>query len=99
MHDLIDFLYDFRIEVEYSRLIFKNIFGHVKFSYTDYNFPELLDVSSKLTEQFILKAGGKIEEIEGQTFYFIPERTVVPSAFVQSWEPGPFDENNKFSDK
>ena len=73
--------------------------NETKFSHTDYNFPELVEVSTKLTEQFILKAGGKIEEIEGQTFYFIPEKTIVPSAFEQSWQPGPYDENNKFSEE
>jgi len=71
--------------------------NNTKFAFTDYNFPELIEVSSKLTEQFILKSGGKIEEIEGQTYYLIPEKTEIPSAFEQSWEPGPFDENNKFS--
>ena len=71
---------------------------NTKFDYTDYNFLELLEVCAKLTEQIILEAGGKIEtEDDGQTWYYIPEKTVIPSTWVQSWNPGPFDENNRFS--
>ncbi|MFC2136810.1 ADP-ribosylglycohydrolase family protein [Bacteroidota bacterium] len=68
-----------------------------KFDYTDYNFVELVEVCTKLTEQFIRKSGGKIEEKNGQTYYYIPEINVFPSSLEQSWKPGLFDANNKFS--
>jgi len=73
---------------------------NTKFDYTEYNFKELVKVCTKLTEQFILKSGGKIEkEDDGQTYYYILEKKVIPSTLVQSWEPGSFNEKNRFSKK
>jgi len=70
-----------------------------KFSYTDYNFKELIQTCTNLTEQFILKAGGKIKEgKDGKTIYEIQKKAIIPSAFVRSWEPGDFDSTNKFSE-
>ncbi len=71
-----------------------------KFAYTDYNFTELIQTCTKLTEQFILKSNGKIEAgDEGKTYYYIPEKAIIPSALERSWEPGPFDSTNKFSEE
>lgn len=61
-----------------------------KFSYTDYDFPSLIAVSEKLARESILKAGGSIEmDANGEEVFVIPVKSVEPSAFVQSWAPGP----------
>jgi len=71
-----------------------------KFAYTSYNFNELIETCTALTEQFILKSGGRIEEeSDGKTYYYLPEKPIVPSDFVQSWEPGPKDANNQFTEE
>jgi hypothetical protein len=71
-----------------------------KFDYTDYNFTELIQTCTNLTEQFILKSGGKIESgRDGVTYYYIPEDATIPSAFVTSWEPGPYDPTNRFGEE
>jgi hypothetical protein len=70
-----------------------------KFAFTSYNFTELIEVCTRLAEQFILKSGGKIEkESDDNTYYYIPEKPIVTSAFVQSWAPGPFDADNRFTE-
>jgi len=79
---------------------YKKLNYETKFSYTDYNFTELIQTCTKLTEQFILKSGGKIEDgKDGKTFYDIPEKEIIPSAFERSWEPGDFDSTNRFSEE
>ena len=71
-----------------------------KFSYTDYNFTELIQTCTKLTEQFILKSKGKIEAgKDGKTYYYIPEKAIIPTAFETSWEPGSYDSTNRFSEE
>jgi hypothetical protein len=61
-----------------------------KFSYTDYNFPQLIAVSEALAREAILKAGGSIETgANGEEVFAIPVQQPEPSPFVQSWEPGP----------
>ena len=71
-----------------------------KFSYTDYNFMELIQTCTKLTEQFILRSGGKIETGEDdKTIYYIPVKEVMPSVFETSWEPGGFDATNRFNEE
>jgi hypothetical protein len=70
-----------------------------EFAYTDYNFTQLIQTCTNLTEQFILSAKGKIESgKDGKTYYYIPEKGVIPSAFVTSWDPGPYDPANRLSE-
>lgn len=72
---------------------------HTKFDYTDYNFTELVQICTNLTEQFILNSEGKIEtDKEGKIYYYIPEKAITPSYFETSWEPGSYDSSNKFSE-
>jgi hypothetical protein len=52
-----------------------------KFSYTPYNYSELIDVCRTLTEQIIVRNGGKITE----TGYTIPVQHPVPAPLEQ-WE-------------
>lgn len=71
-----------------------------KFSYTDYDFNELIQTCTKLTEQYILNSGGKIlEGPDGETIYHIPEKVVIPSEFTTSWEPGDFDPENRYTNE
>jgi hypothetical protein len=69
-----------------------------KFSYTDYNFPELVDVSLKLAKQFIESSGGKIEkDSDGKEYFLIPKIKAEPGELEQSWEPLPYEGDTKFS--
>ncbi|MBA7518729.1 hypothetical protein ES705_10802 [subsurface metagenome] len=79
---------------------YEKLNDQTKFSYTNYNFTELVQTCTKLTEQFILKSGGKIRTgKDGKTIYEIPEKAIIPSAFERSWEPGAFDSTNRFSEE
>lgn len=70
-----------------------------KFSNTDYNFNELLEVSEDFTRQFIVLNGGRIEKDEqGNEIFYIKATKATPSRFEPSYSPGPFDANNKFTD-
>jgi len=83
-----------------NKKYYEKLNDETKFSYTDYNFTELIQTCTKLTEQFILKSGGKIKEgKEGKTIYHIPVKAIIPSALEKSWEPGAFDSTNKFSEE
>jgi hypothetical protein len=68
-----------------------------KFSYTEYNFPALINVCEQLAIQAVTKAGGRVEtNAAGEEVFVIPLQETVPSALEQSWEPGPVSDN-KFS--
>ncbi|MDR0845386.1 MAG: ADP-ribosylglycohydrolase family protein [Tannerella sp.] len=59
-----------------------------KFSYTRYNFPELLAVSGKLAKLFIERQGGGIKkDRDGRACFVIPVKQPVPSKLVRSWDP------------
>lgn len=67
------------------------------FSYTRYNVPALYAVSEKLTRDFILDRGGKVEtDKEGKEILYIPVEQPHKSEFVQSWEPGPVPQDTAF---
>ncbi len=64
--------------------------NETKFSYTDYNFPELIDVTEKLATEAILRAGGRVEvNASGEREFVIPVKAPVPSKLEQSHIPGP----------
>lgn len=70
-----------------------------KFSFTDYNFNELLEISEDFTRQFIVLNGGKIEkDKQGNEIFYIKATQATPSKFETSYSPGPFDANNRFTD-
>jgi len=79
--------------VGYNNLPEKYISGletDQKFSYTEYDFPGLIDVCMKLAREQIIAAGGKVEKNEeGEEVFVIPVQKAQPSEFVTSWEPGP----------
>jgi hypothetical protein len=65
-----------------------------KFSHTPYNFPRLIEVCEKLARQSVIQAGGRIESTQvGKEIMVIPVKQPQPSAFEQSWEPGPIAES------
>ena len=64
-----------------------------KFSYTNYTFPELIEVSKKLALQYLSKYGGKVENGSDQQPYLtIPKVAPMPSKLERAWEPCPLDE-------
>lgn len=56
-----------------------------KFSYTDYNFPQLVDVCEKLARQVVQRYGGQIKQVDSQEVFFIPVHRAKPSAVEQCW--------------
>ena len=61
-----------------------------KFSYTEYDFPGLIDVCVNLAREQIIAGGGKVEKNEeGEEVFVIPVQKPVPSEFDTSWDPGP----------
>ncbi|MFH0758649.1 MAG: ADP-ribosylglycohydrolase family protein [Bacteroidota bacterium] len=69
----------------------------IKFSYSDYNFDDLLRVSEFFTREFVIREGGKIvKDAEGTEIFQIKNHKVVPSRFEPAYEPGPFDETNRY---
>ncbi len=63
---------------------------NTKFSFTDYNFDELLDVSEKFAIEFVKRSGGRIEtDPSGDRIMVIPIQDPKPSRLEQSWDPGP----------
>ncbi len=70
-----------------------NIDNETKFSYTEYNFPLLVEVCEKLTRSAVLRTGGKIEtNSSDEEVFFIPEIKPTPGKPEQSWQPAPITE-------
>jgi hypothetical protein len=68
--------------------------NETKFSFTEYNFPALIDISEKLAVEAVQRAGGRIEvNAAGEDIFVIPVVAPVPSALEQSWAPGPISDN------
>ena len=69
-----------------------------KFSFTDYNFPGLLEVCEKLAREAVLKAGGSIESgPDGKEVFIIPGQEINPGTLEQCWDPGPVGEDTRFT--
>jgi hypothetical protein len=61
-----------------------------KFSFTEYDFQGLADVSVKLASQIVVQAGGRIEvDEDGEEVFVIPIQEPQPSALERSWDAGP----------
>ncbi len=68
-----------------------------KFSYSDYDFNDLLRVSEFFTREFVIREGGKIvKDAEGTEIFKINTNKVLPSKFEPAYDPGPFDETNRY---
>jgi hypothetical protein len=61
-----------------------------KFSFTEYDFEGLADVSVKLVKQIVVQAGGRVEvDEDGEEVFVIPIQEPRPSALERSWDAGP----------
>ena len=70
-----------------------------KFIYTNYNVPELIDVSEKIARQAVVKAGGFIEKnAKGEEVFVIPVKEIKHAPTMRSWEPAPIA-NSKFTEE
>ncbi len=77
----------------------KDLQWETKFSHTDYNFKQLLDVCQKLATDVVVKYGGKVvKNDQGEMCFIVPDHPVKPSKLVSSWNPEPI-ENSRFTDK
>ncbi len=64
-----------------------NIDNETKFSFTAYNFPELIQVNEALARQAVIRNGGRVEaNADGQEYYAIPKKVPVPEMLQQSWD-------------
>jgi hypothetical protein len=71
-----------------------------KFSYSKYNFKDLIDLSERFTREYILKNGGKIvTESDGTEYFYIPRIKPVPLIHQPSYDPGPYNPDNKYSEE
>jgi hypothetical protein len=69
-----------------------------KFSYSDYNFKDLLSLSENFARQFVIRNGGKVEKDDtGDEYFLIPRKDPVPSKFQPSYDPGPFHADNRYN--
>jgi len=76
---------------------YKQIDEKTKFSFTDYNFPQLINVCNKLAKKFIVANGGYIEtNKKGVVIYNISVKKPKPITLEQSWMPKPIT-GNRFS--
>jgi hypothetical protein len=70
-----------------------------KFSFTEYTFSDLINVSEKLAREAVTRAGGRIDtNEEREELFVIPVAEPIPAALEQSWNPGPPSEN-RFSEE
>ena len=61
-----------------------------KFNFTEYNIKTLLEVCEKLTREFIIREGGRIEkDANGEEIFVIPAKVPIPNPLEMSWAPGP----------
>ncbi|MGD8239542.1 MAG: ADP-ribosylglycohydrolase family protein [Armatimonadota bacterium] len=68
-----------------------------KFSHTPYDFPTLIEVSTKLVRQALQRGGGRVEKnADGQEIFVIPAVAAKPSPLMKTPAPGPAA-NTKFS--
>ena len=69
-----------------------------KFSYTDYDFRDLLRVSEEFTRVFVVREGGKIGlDKQGNEVLYIRPVAPVPSEFQPAYDPGDLDPEYRFS--
>jgi hypothetical protein len=70
-----------------------------RFSYSEYNFTDLLEVCEDLARQNIEDSGGKIaKDRNGKEYFYIPHSIPEPPLFTPSYDPGPCDPGNRYTD-
>jgi len=70
-----------------------------KFSYTDYDFTDLLRVSESFAREFVVQKGGKIKKgKEGKDYFLIKKKEIIPSRFEPAYSPGTYDPENRYTE-
>jgi hypothetical protein len=70
-----------------------------KFSFTNYNFDELVEVCDKLARKVICKEGGRIEKTaDGKEIFLIPQKAIIPSRLAACDKPEQI-KGDKYSDE
>lgn len=67
----------------------EKLINDTKFSYTEYDFPKLLDVCEKLARQTVAANGGRMETVDGVEYFVIPVQKAQPMPLELSWDPKP----------
>ncbi len=71
-----------------------------KFSYSNYNFNDLMQLTEKFTRELIIKNGGEILKTdEGKEIFQIAIQAPVPSRYHPSFAPGPVANDSLFTDE
>ncbi|MFW6277651.1 MAG: ADP-ribosylglycohydrolase family protein [Prolixibacteraceae bacterium] len=70
-----------------------------KFSYSEYNFNDLMELSEKFAREFVVRNGGKMETRNGEEYFLIPVNEAEPSRFQPSYDPGTFDADNRYTNE
>ncbi len=71
-----------------------------KFSYTDYNFSELINVCARLVRDAVIRSGGKIETgKDGKEYFLIPVKEPIPDLLEQSWDANPVSGDTQFTEE
>jgi len=71
-----------------------------KFSYSPYDFKDLIALSERFAREFVAGNGGRIETAaDGKEYFHIPLNPPVPSDFLPSYDPGPCEPDDRLSEK
>jgi hypothetical protein len=71
-----------------------------KFAYSNYDFNKLLNVSEQFTREYIHRTGGEIRVNDsGNEYFIIAHEKPVPSKYVASYQPGPVNKDNRYSEE
>jgi hypothetical protein len=69
-----------------------------KFSFSEYNFRDLVRLTEDFARQYVIRNGGRIEEDRsGEAYFLIPLKKAEPSVFQPSYDPGPFNPENIYT--
>jgi len=70
-----------------------------KFSFSPYNFKDLIALSERFAREFILENGGRIETgDDGKEYFYIRVTKPVPTDFQPSYDPGPCIPDDRLSE-
>jgi hypothetical protein len=92
----------------FTTIGFKNLPGeyisaldyNTKFSYTDYNVSDLINVCAKLVRDAVVRSGGRIETgKDGKEYFLIPVEKPNPGVLEQCWNAAPVEGNIRFTEE
>lgn len=69
-----------------------------RFSYTEYNFPGLIDVCEKLAREAVVRYGGKVVTVDDTEVFKVPLKPVKMGELEQCWEPRDYTDDPKFTE-